>query len=242
MSSDLLHRYAAGDRRALSRLLSLVARGTSLEPIREFLDRPPAKSPLVLGITGSAGVGKSTLVGQLIARARRDGRTVAVVACDPRSPITGGALLGDAVRMNAAGDAAIFIRSLAIAGGRGGVPEQLDLMVRLFANFGFDLLIVETVGAGQGDTEIREHVDRVVVLVQPNAGDDLQWEKAGLVEIADVLVVHKADLPGAEQTAAQLLAMLSLSSRPVPPIVRVSSSTGVGLDELWKCVSRPTVG
>ena len=234
MLAELLTRYAAGDRRALARLLTLVANGEALAEIAAFLDQQPRKSPPIFGITGAPGVGKSTLVGRLLARARQDGKTVAVLACDPQSPLTGGALLGDAVRMNASADAGLFVRSLAAPGGQGGIAPHLDRMLRLLAGFGFDLLLVETVGAGQGDTVLRDHVDRTVVLLQPHAGDDLQWEKAGLVEIADILVVHKADLAGAEHTAAQLAAMLSLSSRPAPPIVLVSSVQGTGIDELWR--------
>ena len=236
MLADLLTRYAAGDRRALARLITLVARGDSLAEIGAFLDARPKKSPLVVGITGAAGVGKSTLVGRLLARARRDDKRVAVLACDPQSPLTGGALLGDAVRMNASADPGLFVRSLAVPGGHGGIDPHLDLMLRLLAGFGFDVLIVETVGAGQGDTVLRDHVDRTVVLLQPHAGDDLQWEKAGLVEIADILVVHKADLAGAEHTAAQLAAMMTLSTRPAPPIVLVSSASGTGIDELWQAL------
>ena len=236
MLADLLTRYAAHDRLALARLLTLVSRGESLAEIAAYLDRQPRRSPAIVGITGAAGVGKSTLVGRLLVRARQDGKTVAVLACDPESPLTGGALLGDAIRMNASADAGIFVRSLAVPGGHGGIDPHLDLMLRLLAGFGFDLLLVETVGAGQGDTVLRKHVDRTVVLLQPHAGDDLQWEKAGLVEIADILVVHKADLAGAEHTAAQLAAMMTLSSRPAPPIVLVSSSRGTGIDELWQAL------
>ena len=238
MLADLLTRYAAGDRRALARLLTLVSRGEALADVAAFLDKRLRKSPPIVGITGSAGVGKSTLVGRLLTRARQDGKTVAVLACDPQSPLTGGALLGDAVRMNASADAGIFVRSLAVSGGNGGIAPHLDLMLRLLAGFGFDLLLVETVGAGQGDTVLREHVDRTVVLLQPHAGDDLQWEKAGLVEIADILVVHKADLAGAEHTAAQLAGMLSLSKRPAPPIVLVSSIGGTGIDDLWRALTK----
>jgi LAO/AO transport system ATPase len=237
MLADLLTRYAAGDRRALARLLTLVSRGESLADIGAFLDTRPKRSPPIVGITGAAGVGKSTLVGRLLVRARQDMKTVAVLACDPQSPLTGGALLGDAIRMNASADPGLFVRSLAVPGGHGGIAPHLDLMLRLLAGFGFDLLLVETVGAGQGDTVLREHVDRTVVLLQPHAGDDLQWEKAGLVEIADILVVHKADLAGAEHTAAQLAAMMTLSSRPAPPIVLVSSVSGTGIDELWRSMS-----
>src|SRR5204862_5291465 len=144
-----------------------------------------------------AGVGKRSLSGKLIEVRRAAGLSVAVLACDPQSPLSGGALLGDRFRMPAQPDEGVFIRSLATPGGKGALAEHLDHMVRLLEAFGFDLILVETVGAGQGDTSVRDLVDVVVLLLQPETGDDLQWEKAGVLEVADLLVVHKADLPGA---------------------------------------------
>ena len=191
----------------------------------------------VIAVTGGGGVGKSTLIGKLIEVIRGVGRTVAVLACDPQSPLTGGALLGDRIRMpNRPDDDGVFIRSIATPGGRSGVAPNLDLMIDLFGRFGFDIVIVETVGAGQGDTAIRDLADVVIVLVQPETGDELQWEKAGQLEIADVVVVHKADLPGAERTFSQLRELLNLPGcRPVP-VVSVSSSKGLGMEELWAAV------
>jgi putative protein kinase ArgK-like GTPase of G3E family len=131
----------------------------------------------------------------------------------------------------------VFIRSLSTPGGRSGVAPNVELMIELFGCFGFDTVILETVGAGQGDTAIRDVADVVVVLVQPETGDELQWEKAGLLEIADIVVVHKADLPTAEHTLVQLRDLLNLPGcRPVP-VVRVSSSKGLGVDELWAAVA-----
>ena len=191
----------------------------------------------VIAVTGSGGVGKSTLIGKLIEVIRRAGRSVAVLACDPQSPLTGGALLGDRIRMpNRPDDDAVFIRSLATPGGHSGVAPNVDLMIGLFGRFGFDTVIVETVGAGQGDTAIRDVADVVIVLVQPETGDELQWEKAGQLEIADIVVVHKADLPSAERTVSQLRELLNLPGcRPVP-VVSVSSSKGLGVEELWAAV------
>ena len=168
---------------------------------------------------------------------RRAGRSVAVLACDPQSPLTGGALLGDRIRMpNRPDDDAVFIRSLATPSGHSGVAPNVDLMIGLFGRFGFDTVIVETVGAGQGDTAVREVADVVIVLVQPETGDELQWEKAGQLEIADIVVVHKADLPSAERVESQLRELLNLPGcRPVP-VVRVSSSKGSG----WKNSGRPS--
>jgi LAO/AO transport system ATPase len=163
---------------------------------------------------------------------------VAVLACDPQSPLSGGALLGDRFRMpSRPDDDGVFIRSLATPSGQGAVAEHLPAMVRLLETFGFDVVLIETVGAGQGDTAVSELADVVVLLVQPETGDDLQWEKAGVLEVADVVAVHKADLPGAEQTAAQVRAALDLPGvRPIP-VVLVSAKTGAGLAELWQTIT-----
>ena len=232
---SLLERAGDGDRLALSRLLSLVARG---DPRLEISTLPsPAKPSRVVAVTGSAGVGKSTLVGRLIEMARQAGQTVAVLACDPQSPLSGGALLGDRFRMaEQAGDDGVFIRSLAATPGHGALAEHLDVMVRLLEVFGFDLVLVETVGAGQGDTAVRHLADVVVVLLQPGTGDHLQWEKAGVLEVADVLAIHKADLPGAQEMAAEVRAALELGKVHAPAIVPVSSKTGAGLETLWQTI------
>ena len=236
MLDDLLERFRRGDRLALSRLLSLVARGDHLDEILGRLPRS-SKQSQVVAVTGSGGVGKSTLVGKSIEWLRRQGRTVAVLACDPQSPLSGGALLGDRFRMpSRPDDDGVFIRSLAAAAGQGAVARHLGLMVRVLEAFGFDVVLLETVGAGQGDTAVRDLADVVVVLLQPETGDDLQWEKAGLLEVADLVVVHKADLPGAERAEAQVRSALELSGgRPVP-VLRVSAKTGEGMERLWAAV------
>jgi LAO/AO transport system ATPase len=232
----LLDRFHSGDRLALARLLSLAARGESLAEIAAALG-PPRNTARVVAITGAGGVGKSTLVGKLIEHIRASGLKVAVLACDPQSPLSGGALLGDRFRMpSRADDDGVFIRSLAAVSGHGAIAEHLDLMVRLLEAFGFDIVLIETVGAGQGDTAVHGLADVVVLLLQPETGDDLQWEKAGVLEVAEVVVIHKADLPGAEQAAAQVRAALSLSVAREIPVVRVSSRTGEGLDQLWQTI------
>ncbi|MFO0927546.1 MAG: GTP-binding protein [Gemmataceae bacterium] len=237
MLPSLLDRFRHRDRLALSRLVSLIARGERIDAILAGVGAP-AKPARVVSVTGPGGVGKSTLVGRLIEEMRRRGQTVAVLACDPESPLSGGALLGDRFRMpTRADDDGVFIRSLAAAGGQGGLAGHLDALVRLLEAYGFDTILVETVGAGQGDTVVRSLVDVVVVLLQPETGDDLQWEKAGLLEVADVLVVHKADLPGADRVEAQVRAMLGLSDRPVPPVLRVSGRTGAGVAELCDAIA-----
>jgi len=131
-------------------------------------------------------------------------------------------------------DDGVFIRSLAALSDRGALAEHLPLLIRLLEAFGFGLIFLETVGAGQGDTAVRSFVDVVVLLLQPESGDDLQWEKAGVLEVADIIVVHKADLPGADQTIAQVRAALDYSSQKQVPVVKVSSRTGEGLDVLWR--------
>jgi LAO/AO transport system kinase len=239
MGEPLLEAFRRGDRRALARLVTAIAYGDG-EAVLGRLG-PPSKTSRVVAITGSGGVGKSTLVGKLIEHIRSQGLNVAVLACDPRSPISGGALLGDRFRMPARpDDDGVFIRSLAAGPGQGAVAEHLDAMIRLLERFGFDVVLIETVGAGQGDTAVRELTDMVVLLLQPETGDDLQWEKAGLLEVADLVVIHKADLPGAQTVEGQVRATLGLSSRPAPPVLRVSARSGEGVAELWTAIrSRP---
>ncbi len=262
MLDELLERFRHGDRLALSRLVSLIARGEQTEAILGGVGQPLTPTPLprgargaigsprpsgergrgegparVVAITGGGGVGKSTLVGKLIEEARADGQTVAVLACDPQSPLTGGALLGDRFRMSARpDDDGVFIRSLAAAGGHGALAEHLGPLIQLMESFGFDLVLIETVGAGQGDTVVRGLADVLVLLLQPETGDDLQWEKAGLFEVADMIVIHKADMPGAERVEAQVLTTLGLTMGPAPKVLRVSARTGQGLAELWQTV------
>jgi LAO/AO transport system ATPase len=236
MLEALLERFRRGDRLALARLVSLVARGEQVEAILAGVGAAgPAR---VVALTGSGGVGKSTLTGRLIEAVRNAGQTVAVLACDPQSPVTGGALLGDRFRMpSRPSDDGVFIRSLAAAGGQGALASELDPLVRLLEAFGFNVILLETVGAGQGDTAVRALVDVLVYLLQPETGDDLQWEKAGLLEVADLVVIHKADLPGADRVEAQVLSTLALSATPPPPVLRVSARSGSGVAELWQTIA-----
>ncbi len=235
MIAALLDRLRKGDRHALARLLSLAAQGEALAEIQTALAAilPCAR---VIAFTGGGGVGKSTLIGKLIPITRNHGRKVAVLACDPQSPLSGGALLGDRFRMGNSTDDGIFIRSLAAQSGHGALAEHLDVMIRLFEAAGFNVIFLETVGAGQGDVAVRHLSDVVVLLLQPETGDDVQWEKAGILECADIVVVHKADLPTAEQTAAQVRAAIDLSPTMHVPVLCVSTKANIGHSELWQAI------
>ncbi len=235
--SSLIDRLYQGDRLALSRLLSLVSRGQQISQITAEL-KPNPRAIKVIAITGSAGVGKSTLIGKLIPAIRKDNLNTAVLACDPQSPLSGGALLGDRFRMPSFQDDGVFIRSLAALSGKEGVAEDLEVMIRLLSAFGFDVVLIETVGIGQGDTAVAQLVDEVILLLQPETGDDLQWEKAGVLEVADILVVQKADLPGAEQVAAQVRSAIELSETKSIPVLLVSAKSGEGIAELWQQIAK----
>jgi LAO/AO transport system ATPase len=237
MPERLLEQFRQHDRRALARLLSMAAKGEKIDDLLAAL-APSLHPGLVVAVTGSAGVGKSSLIGRLLGIIRARGQSVAVLASDPESPLSGGALLGDRFRMPArADDEGVFIRSLAAKPGHGPVAEHLDAMISLLQAFPFDIVLLETVGAGQGDTEVRDLADVVVLLIQPETGDDLQWEKAGLLEVADIVVIHKADLPQAEQTEAQVRSMLTLGGDSSRPVLRVSSKTGEGVEALWEAIA-----
>jgi LAO/AO transport system kinase len=234
---DLVERFRRGDRQALSRLLTHAAHG-QFPAALSFGGDSLSNAGRIVAFTGSGGVGKSTLVGKMIEVARNHGRTVAVLACDPQSPLTGGALLGDRFRMpSRPNDDGVFIRSLATAGDRGAVAQHIGAMAKVLEAFGFDYVFVETAGAGQGDTAVRAVADVVVLLLQPETGDDLQWEKAGLLEVADVVVIHKADLPGSDHVEAQVNAALQLSAKPPARVVRASAKTGEGLGPLWQLIA-----
>jgi LAO/AO transport system ATPase len=237
MLDDLLARFFAHDRLALARVLTLIGRGEHLDALRAALT-PRKEHTCVIAITGNAGVGKSTLVGKLGEYLRSHGKTVAVLACDPQSPLTGGALLGDRVRMPSRhDDSGFYVRSVAAESGHQAIAEHVDLMIQALAQFSFDVILVETVGAGQGDTAVRALADVVVLLVQPESGDELQWEKAGLLEVADIVVVHKADLAGAERTQSQVKELLSLPGSREIAVLRVSSSKGQGFEDLWTAIA-----
>src|SRR2546425_453121 len=217
--ASLADRVIAGDRRAIARALSVVERGD--EPARALVGAlfPRTGRAHLVGLTGAGGVGKSTLIAALIAEWRRRDRTVGVVAVDPTSALTGGALLGDRVRMEEHhADRGVWVRSLATRGAAGGLAGATLDAARVLDAAGFEIVVVETIGVGQDELEVARAVETVVLVEAPNLGDDVQALKAGLLEIADLIVVGKADLPGADRALATLRAMLHLAPGQPPPL------------------------
>jgi LAO/AO transport system kinase len=251
-AEDLANAAIAGDRRALAKILTAVENRTphAEDALRRLY--PVAGKAHLVGITGPPGAGKSTLVAALIGVVREAGRPVAVVAVDPSSPITGGALLGDRVRMQSyASDPDVFIRSVAARGHAGGLASTTTAAAAVLDAAGFDLVLIETVGTGQSEVEVAAAADTTVVLEAPEMGDEVQAIKAGLLEVADLVVVNKGDKPGALRTAAQLRAMLvptimrsgapDASDRPGPKrpeVLVTTASTGEGVPELLAALDR----
>ncbi len=236
--ADLVDRLRRGDAAALSRCISLVEQGGAHADAIGRLADPATGHAAVVGFSGPPGAGKSTLIDAYITHVRAYGRSVAVAAVDASSPISGGSVLGDRVRMQRhTEDPGVFIRSIASRGHLGGLSENIHRVVDLMDASGRDVIVIETVGAGQSEVEIVEVADVCVVVNAPNLGDDVQAIKAGILEIADVLVVNKADLPLASRTADQLRAMLALRAeqRDVPVIETVATS-GAGVDALAAAV------
>ena len=257
-AGELVEATLAGDRRALARLLTAVENRTELAEVALRRLYPLAGRAHLVGITGPPGAGKSTLVAALIGELRRGGRSVAVVAVDPSSPITGGALLGDRVRMQAyAGDRDVFIRSMAARGHAGGLASTSGAAAAVLDAAGFDVVLLETVGTGQSEVEVAAAADTTVVLEAPEMGDEVQAIKAGLLEVADIVVVNKGDRPGAQRTAAQLRAMLVAVPRAArgkgtsaedegrpkqPEVLLTTASTGDGVPELVAALDRHRSG
>jgi LAO/AO transport system kinase len=241
-TSGLVRRLTNGDRAALSRLLTLAARGDVNESLAAALKNQTKGRPPVIAITGSAGVGKSSLLGAVTAHFAAQGERICVLACDPESPITGGALLGDRCRIAGNSDTSrIFIRSLSTAAGQQGIASNIESMLDVMKAFGFDRIFIETVGAGQGDIAVRSVADVVVLVLQPQTGDELQWEKAGILEIADVVVVNKSDLPGSEQTAADVMQQLQSAHGPVIPVLTTSVARAEGIEKLCRALDAISV-
>lgn len=233
---ELLDRFAKGDRRALARLITQIDNGQQVD---EILTKTGAlgRKALKVGITGAAGAGKSTTIGALLKYLREIGRTVAVLACDPASPFTGGALLGDRVRMDYdPADKGVFLRSFSTRGASGGLSDSAEPIIQLVEQFGFDVILVETVGAGQDQLAVQTMVDLLALLITPVAGDIIQWEKAGLMEAADVIAINKADLPGADAAYTGVRAILELTGERNVPLVKLSAQSGHGIAEFWQAI------
>ncbi len=240
--SDLVRRLAAGDVRSLARAISLVEEFAPSAPaiLREAF--PLAGAATILGVTGAPGAGKSTLVDRLVARLRAAGRRVGVIAVDPSSAYSGGAILGDRVRMqDHASDPGVFIRSMATRGHLGGLSRAAGDAIDLMDAAGYDPIVVETVGVGQDEVEIARTADVVAVVLVPGMGDDIQAIKAGILEIADLFVINKADRPDADRLAADLQAMMALvpeDGRPRPSIYRTIAVRDEGVAELEEGIRR----
>jgi LAO/AO transport system kinase len=232
----------AGELRAVARAISLIEAGGPFASALLAALHPHTGRAFTIGITGPPGAGKSTLVARLVGRFREDGQRVGVLAVDPSSPFTGGALLGDRVRMQAhALDRDVFIRSMATRGHLGGLADATASAADVLDAAGFDVILIETVGVGQDELDVARVSDVCVVVTVPEAGDEVQALKAGVMEIADVFVVNKADHPGAERAVAAIEQMLMLDESPHarrPPVVRVVATTGDGVADVVTALAR----
>jgi LAO/AO transport system kinase len=237
---DWVTQIASGDSRALARAATVIENRSrqAAELLRELA--PHAGRAIIAGITGPPGAGKSTLVDALARAIRNRGKTVGILAVDPTSRVSGGAILGDRIRMQAHhGDAGVFIRSMATRGSTGGLARATADLALLFDASGKDYVVIETVGVGQDEVAIAGVADLTVLVLVPGMGDDVQAIKAGVMEIADIFVINKADHPGAEQVEREIQNVQSLGHRPdgwVPPIVRTVATEGTGVEDLLQAI------
>ncbi|MEV6963577.1 methylmalonyl Co-A mutase-associated GTPase MeaB [Hamadaea sp. NPDC051192] len=230
-----------GDPRSVARLISMVERNAAELAEIAAVFGADAQRAHVVGLTGSPGVGKSTTTNELVAAYRRDGKRVGVLAVDPSSPFTGGAILGDRVRMqDHATDPGVYIRSMSSRGHLGGLSAATSAAVRVLAGVGCDVVLVETVGVGQAEVEIASLADTTLVLLAPGMGDAIQAVKAGILEIADVFVVNKADRDGADATVRDINGMIALGERGPgqwrPRVVKAVAARGEGIEDVLKAI------
>ena len=240
-ADELASGVIAGDRRALARSITHVEGDTPVGRAVLATLYPRTGRAHTVGVTGSAGVGKSTLVAALAREERRRGRTVGIVAVDPSSPFSHGAILGDRIRMqDLTSDGGVFMRSMASRGNLGGLAETASGVVDVMDAAGFDVVIVETVGAGQDEVEVATATQTTVLVTTPAGGDDIQSMKAGLMEIAQVMVVNKADVAGVDTAVMQLKALLAIAPPRAwtPPILKAVARAGEGIPELVDAIDR----
>ncbi len=246
--SGLASRVMGGDPRALARALTIVENRTpGFDDLLASLHVSDAR-PLRIGLTGAPGVGKSTLADGIASSMRREGHSVAILAVDPSSPFTGGAVLGDRVRMKRhLQDAGVFIRSMASRGDLGGLAPSVGDALTVLEAFGCDIVLIETAGVGQSEVDVLQVASSVAVVLAPEMGDDIQAAKAGIMEIADLFVINKADRPSADELERQVLAMVELipEGRPRPPVLRTNALREEGIDAVAAAlreVERPRPG
>lgn len=240
--TELVDKMLAGDRLSLARLITMVEReGEEVPEIMRAI-YPHTGRAYCVGITGPPGGGKSTMVSRLTAIARKKELQVGVVAVDPTSPFSGGAVLGDRVRMQQHFlDDGVFIRSMATRGSHGGLPRTASSVIKLLDASGKDIIFLETVGVGQTEVDVMETADTVVVILVPEAGDTIQTMKAGLMEIADIFAVNKADRPGADFVVADLMAMLHQSPKQSwwqVPVVPTQAANDIGITDLYQQIEK----
>ncbi|MFX0591944.1 methylmalonyl Co-A mutase-associated GTPase MeaB [Melissospora conviva] len=239
----LVERARAGEPRAVARLITLVESGDELLPQVAAALAPHTGKAQVVGLTGSPGVGKSTTTNELVRALRARGHRVGVLAIDPSSPFTGGAILGDRVRMqDHATDPGVYIRSMSSRGHLGGLSAATPQAVRVLEGAGCDVVLVETVGVGQAEVEVASLADTTLVLLAPGMGDAIQAVKAGILEIADVFVVNKADRDGADATIRDIKGMIALGGREAgqwrPEVVRAVAARGEGIDDVAAAIDK----
>ena len=238
---ELVKKMLSGDTRSLAKLITIMERGNQEIPQIMKEIQPHLHRAYVCGFTGPPGSGKSTLVDKLTAVIRKEGRSVGIIAVDPSSPFTGGAVLGDRIRMQQHYlDEGVFIRSMALRESHGGLPRTVGGVIKLMDAFGKDFILVETIGVGQTELDIIKNSDTVTVLLTPEGGDPIQAMKAGLLEIADILLVNKADRPGTDDMVAGLMSLLSYypgTSWWEPPVLTAQAINDIGIEQLLETIT-----